>query len=839
MKTTSQLLMLAGLALGPVLGVASPAFGQFAGTWEGEHRCNDLQDEVPTFGNPRPLIIEIADSGSGSTVGYDLSTIGNPRYEFEAQFDNTSFSGGPNEEEPDTTITFTITGATLTGTLIDEDDALCEFEVVCETCNVEEPDDPEEEEVLCELPLFARWEEPGGGDFLNPEHWAIEAVPAAGFTVLFADNVVAGGQVAMGSDRVSDALIVEDDSVTLAIDGVYFLTESGGCVASVDVGFLPDPNPDIPTSKLTVIGGQIDAKSVLIGGDAGTTGRLTLVITEFNSETSCKIGGDGQGRLEVVEGALFHGADVELASNVFAEGFATVAGTDSRMQIDEKLVVGVRGTAFLDVFEDAALLLEDGAELIIGQGSGSTGTVLVSDPGSGILGNAPVTLGELSGSNGSLDVLGELASVAVGVIIVGKAGQGEIEVTDQAFIVCQQLTLAADEGSQGDVLVDGPGPTDEESRIEVDQFTVIAETGTASLTIRNGGFVLGGTEDGDQVASSIAATLGSRGTATVEGTGSTWKTKVLNVGFAGTGEMFIRDQAEVISEEAVVGNTEGAIGDVEITGGGRWLIEGRLIMAADGSIGRIQVDDTSVLSADEILVGPLGVLTGENVFIGSESGGPTNLRLQTRDTETPGIFTNRLVIEQGGIIEADQVTLGPGGELAGDGDLDLDVLNTGTLSPGLDECTTGVFSINGNYTQDSTATLRIKLGGRTLGDTHDTLLVNGVAELAGELHIDAINDFVPQPGDSFEILTADSVSGAFDSIQGSGEYEAVYENNRVLLTVRVSPTEVAATCAEPEEVITQPNLCGAGLCGSGMVPIAPLMVCGLGLLRLTNSRRPR
>jgi len=107
------------------------------------------------------------------------------------------------------------------------------------------------------------------------------------------------------------------------------------------------------------------------------------------------------------------------------------------------------------------------------------------------------------------------------------------------------------------------------------------------------------------------------------------------------------------------------------------------------------------------------------------------------------------------------------------------------------------------------------------------------------LSIDAINDFVPQPGDSFEILTADSVSGTFDSIEGSGEYEAVYESNRVLLTVLVSPTDVAATCGEPVEVTTQPNLCGAGLCGSGMIPMAPLMVCGLGLLRLTNSRRQR
>ena len=73
---------------------------------------------------------------------------------------------------------------------------------------------------------------------MNREHWAIEEVPVAGFTVLFAGNKVAGGEVAMGADRSSRALIVEDDLVTLTIDGVYFLNESGGCVASVEVGFL-------------------------------------------------------------------------------------------------------------------------------------------------------------------------------------------------------------------------------------------------------------------------------------------------------------------------------------------------------------------------------------------------------------------------------------------------------------------------------------------------------------------------------------------------------------------------------------------------------------------------
>jgi len=69
-----------------------------------------------------------------------------------------------------------------------------------------------------------------------------------------------------------------------------------------------------------------------------------------------------------------------------------------------------------------------------------------------------------------------------------------------------------------------------------------------------------------------------------------------------------------------------------------------------------------------------------------------------------------------------------------------------------------------NVAFDSSAELRIELGGLQAGTEHDQLNVAGTASLGGALQIHLINDFVPAAGDSFEILNWDTLSGTFDTL---------------------------------------------------------------------------
>ena len=81
----------------------------------------------------------------------------------------------------------------------------------------------------------------------------------------------------------------------------------------------------------------------------------------------------------------------------------------------------------------------------------------------------------------------------------------------------------------------------------------------------------------------------------------------------------------------------------------------------------------------------------------------------------------------------------------------------------------GLLTISGAYTQASTGTLNIELGGTTAGSTYDKISVTGAATLAGTLNLDLVNDFIPTVGQTFNILTYGSKSGTFSSITYSDQ----------------------------------------------------------------------
>ena len=99
----------------------------------------------------------------------------------------------------------------------------------------------------------------------------------------------------------------------------------------------------------------------------------------------------------------------------------------------------------------------------------------------------------------------------------------------------------------------------------------------------------------------------------------------------------------------------------------------------------------------------------------------------------------------------------------------------------------GTLSVGGDYTQGSGGTLEIELGGTAPGTEHDQLNVTGTATLAGTLDISPLNGLDPRLGETFEILTAGSVTGTFDTVTGASlpcgeELKVTYTATAVLLT---------------------------------------------------------
>lgn len=134
-----------------------------------------------------------------------------------------------------------------------------------------------------------------------------------------------------------------------------------------------------------------------------------------------------------------------------------------------------------------------------------------------------------------------------------------------------------------------------------------------------------------------------------------------------------------------------------------------------------------------------------------------------------------------------------GGILEGTGTVAGNVNNSaGEVSPGLSPGIITLLHPYGahNYTQGGSGSLKIEIGGPTVGTQYDRLAVGGVASLAGTLTVSLIGGYTPSIGDTFDILTALLVDGTFSTVALTGfpstlSAEVLYSSTKV--TVRIIP----------------------------------------------------
>lgn len=134
------------------------------------------------------------------------------------------------------------------------------------------------------------------------------------------------------------------------------------------------------------------------------------------------------------------------------------------------------------------------------------------------------------------------------------------------------------------------------------------------------------------------------------------------------------------------------------------------------------------------------------------------LRFTGNYVQTAG--TTRL---NGGALASTQPLNIQGGVLEGNGTVTGNVSNGGELRPGLSP---GMLTISGAYTQTANGRLSIELGGLTAGTQFDQLAISGAATLNGALHVSLINGFVPNVGDTFQVMTFATRTADFNTTSG-------------------------------------------------------------------------
>lgn len=215
-------------------------------------------------------------------------------------------------------------------------------------------------------------------------------------------------------------------------------------------------------------------------------------------------------------------------------------------------------------------------------------------------------LGAVSGGNGTLTLQGGATLVSTG----------------SAFGVM----LGSASGGTGNVLVTGAGSS---WTMQGDEFALeIGSLGTGTLTIADGGAVT-------SWRAFVGREVGSTGSVTVTGTGSTWtSTSDLEIGAAGSGTMELDDGARADTRFVYIGFNSGGTGVARVSGSStHWSADGSFHVGYSGA-GSVTLDSGGTLSTTGTThIARFAASTG-TLNVGAAAGD---------DAAAPGTLTTPLV----------------------------------------------------------------------------------------------------------------------------------------------------------------------------------------------------
>lgn len=222
----------------------------------------------------------------------------------------------------------------------------------------------------------------------------------------------------------------------------------------------------------------------------------------------------------------------------------------------------------------------------------------------------------------------------------------------------------------------------------------------------------------------------------------------------------------------------------QVNNSGHWVWRTQTgVLAGSGAVlnnsggGVLDLQSDITLSYDNIP--PMAALNNAGIFLKSGGSGSSSLGADFKnwgsvDIQSGIVNFQGYWVQTAGTAQVDAgatVAAGTlqiqGGRLSGTGTINGIVNNAAVVNPG---AVPGILTIapGKDYQQASIATLKIEIGGHTPGLLYDRLVVGGHATLAGRLQVSSINGFAPQLGDTFEILTCASETGAFSSVDPTG-----------------------------------------------------------------------
>ena len=210
----------------------------------------------------------------------------------------------------------------------------------------------------------------------------------------------------------------------------------------------------------------------------------------------------------------------------------------------------------------------------------NTGDGLLNIDGGSSLTVNKTYLGYASGKTGTLSVDGADSQLTSSTFYVGTSGNGTLAITNGGAVSSFSTILGNGAGSVGSVSVSGAHSTWTSNS---SGLLNIGNLGSGILTIANGGTVNSGTTSG----TILGASIGSTGSANVDGADSAWIVgNNLTVGNSGSGTLAITNGAKVTAASGSLGSTVTGKGNLSVDGAGsQWI--GNSLSVGGAGIGKL------------------------------------------------------------------------------------------------------------------------------------------------------------------------------------------------------------------------------------------------------------
>lgn len=680
------------------------------------------------------------------------------------------------------------------------------------------------------------WNNTGSGTFSNAANWTpVGGPPGAVDTARFALGSTVSSNVTFSGNANVSVYTQNLGNVTLFMNG---WTLQATAVNFSGMG------ADNATSTLRLTNGVFQPAGFTVGGNTGSNSTLTLdsFATMIVSSGVFQVGNNGTGTLILQNGAqLTTNADTRLATGATGVGTATINGTNSSWSIpNNTLRIGVNNDATVNVLNGGTVTAN---ALEIGEGLNTNGSLNVSGANAtfitngtanigGLSANAPAESATLNVGAGATVNLNGTTNLRTSAIL--NVSGGTLNLNALSFVAGASANWTA-----GTVnFANGSGITPGVLNLLLSGTSILGTNQTLSATagtfnLTSNLLLSGGKVIAPDVQINAHLTVGAFASviATNSITIESGRTvQIENFGSLAAGPFILNNGGVLqLNGPTAVVSTFMANNSGLIQGTGRFA--GGLNNGTGGTI-RVNAGDHIIVQqsgltnpgAIELAGGTIeythalsnlgnGFISGRGVFKGGTASPGSNglsnigvIALSAGTTDFYGDVTNsgagRIVAAGGAVVTFyDDVThngteirtnnnarsvffgaVSGAGPFTGAGTVEFN----GDLKPGN---SSAEVAFSGDLELGITSGLEIELGGTVKGNRYDALSIAGTAMLSGTLSVSLINGFVPQTGDTFEIITAaDGIGGVFDTellpaLGGGLSFDVRYDTNAVTLAV--------------------------------------------------------